>query len=306
MKLLFALGTPGLSAQVQNMPEDWVPANPQFRGFYGWDDSLGTWEFRRTDSGLSYHVFTPVAVPAQGVKGTLFLIHGYLEHGGTQVHLARIALKEGWIAVALDLPGHGLSPGTRASIQDFGEYAKAVGDLIAAEPWPGNLAAAGHSTGCAALMESRRRGLHNLEKVWFTAPLVRTWLWGPSMVIHPVISTVVPVLPARMGATSRDAAFNALLEKDPLTTKQVPKDWVTALNRWEKTTLAWEPLPWALTILQGTADTVVDGTYNVPFLLEKYPGSRSVILEGALHDPPHDEEATATKSRDLFREWLRS
>ena len=124
------------------------------------------------------------------------------------------------------------------------------------------------------------------------------------MAFHPLVYTVTPTLPSRYGASSRNNEYNEFLAKDPLFIPYVPKSWVEALSQWEKTTLLWPVSYWPIEVLQGTADTVVDANYNIPFLQSRFQGLTVQTLEGAYHDPFHDEPQTALKSKELFLHWL--
>src|SRR5690606_29972916 len=53
-------------------------------------------------------------------KGTVFFLHGYYDHVGLFSAFIGFLLRQGWIVVAYDQPGHGLSSGEQASIKDFG------------------------------------------------------------------------------------------------------------------------------------------------------------------------------------------
>ncbi|GAB1482280.1 hypothetical protein MASR2M78_10950 [Treponema sp.] len=99
-------------------PRPWNPINKEFREFYGWDDSEGTWSlyaaaYKKSET-VAYHVFTPdgnISVSPSNVKGTVFILHGYLEHSALRVPIAAEAVGSGWLAVGIDLPGHGFSSG---------------------------------------------------------------------------------------------------------------------------------------------------------------------------------------------------
>ncbi len=54
--------------------------------------------------------------------GTVFLLHGYLEHSGIYQPIIREILDQGFSVLTYDLPGHGLSDGSPASIQNFDHY----------------------------------------------------------------------------------------------------------------------------------------------------------------------------------------
>ncbi|MCX7787732.1 MAG: alpha/beta hydrolase, partial [Spirochaetes bacterium] len=64
--------------------------------------------------------------PRNHVRGTVFLVHGYLDHSGSWSPVIKKILSERFVVVALDLPGHGVSGGIRGDIEDFSQYGEAV------------------------------------------------------------------------------------------------------------------------------------------------------------------------------------
>ena len=60
------------------------------------------------------------------VKGSVWLVHGYLEHSGIYQPIIKEILEQGFSVLAFDLPGHGLSNGTVAGIEDFDDYQKVL------------------------------------------------------------------------------------------------------------------------------------------------------------------------------------
>jgi alpha-beta hydrolase superfamily lysophospholipase len=65
-------------------------------------------------SGVHVHHWQPDAA----THGVLLIVHGMAEHGGRYARLAAAATAEGWQVYALDLPGHGLTPGVRGHFAD--------------------------------------------------------------------------------------------------------------------------------------------------------------------------------------------
>jgi len=55
-------------------------------------------------------------------RGTFLLQHGYFDHSGLYGHLIRFCLSRNYSLIIYDLPGHGLSTGARATINDFRDY----------------------------------------------------------------------------------------------------------------------------------------------------------------------------------------
>ena len=93
-------------------------------------------------------------------RGNLLLVHGYLDHVGLFRHLVRYGLERGYNVVAFDLPGHGLSTGDRAAIDDFRDYSVAVSRVRKLmDDWPGHWHVIAQSTGGAAMLGHQRRHL---------------------------------------------------------------------------------------------------------------------------------------------------
>ncbi|MFB8830173.1 alpha/beta hydrolase [Azotobacter sp. CWF10] len=89
-------------------------------------------------------------------RATLLLLHGYYDHMGLYRHVLDWALGMGFAVLSCDLPGHGLSSGAPASIDDFAEYQAVFQGLLAEAaaldlPKPWHLF--GQSTGGAILLD---------------------------------------------------------------------------------------------------------------------------------------------------------
>jgi alpha-beta hydrolase superfamily lysophospholipase len=72
---------------------------------------------------------TALAVSAaapRAPRGTALFVHGYMASVASSGPAIRALLDDGWLVVALDLPGHGKSGGAHLDIGDFSEYGAAV------------------------------------------------------------------------------------------------------------------------------------------------------------------------------------
>jgi alpha-beta hydrolase superfamily lysophospholipase len=211
--------------------------------------------------------------------------------------LAADAVAAGWTAVGIDLPGHGLSTGPRADIDSFFDYAAAFESVISIRQWPRPWRVAAHSTGCATvLMTMRRTGLV-FDDVILEAPLVRTFLWTPSITAKHILGGAISTLPRRDGGLPPTQAFYRLLRSDPLYISTVPLHWFDALERYYVDTLEWNPLPGKFLILQGTKDSVVDASYNIPYLKKLLPGAQIVEVDGGKHHLLRDEGPAGVRAR---------
>lgn len=210
--------------------------------------------------------------------GTAFVVHGYFDHLGLYRHLLERLLAQGWRVVLWDLPGHGLSSGARASIDDFADYQHCLTALqarlreenLAPTPWLG----VGQSTGAAIL------ATHALSQgepsPWaglvLLAPLVRPWGWHQSSWLHLIASPFVKEIPRKHRANSNDEAFTVFLrDHDPLQPDKLSVAWISAMRRWMPQLLAREPVSVPTLILQGEQDLTVDWAWNLQILAKKFP-----------------------------------
>ncbi|KEI69858.1 alpha/beta hydrolase [Endozoicomonas elysicola] len=241
-------------------------------------------------------------------KGSVFLLHGYYDHVGLFGHVIRFFLEQGYNVLAYDLPGHGLSSGKPATIEDFEHYRIVLEDVmrycesVMPKPW----LAYGQSTGCAIITEllahyvKKDRPLP-FEQVILSAPLVRPWLWKLSRIQLYLVRPFIRQIPRKFNDNCRNKSFLNLAHNDPLAPRVLPTQWVSALDRWirriesSQVQISLSPL-----ILQGTDDTTVDGQYNVKALGQLYQSPKVLWLEGARHHLPNELKET----REQYMSWL--
>ncbi|KXS35651.1 MAG: alpha/beta hydrolase [Halomonadaceae bacterium T82-2] len=213
--------------------------------------------------------------------GTAFVVHGYFDHLGLYRHLLERLLARGWRVVLWDLPGHGLSSGPRATIDDFEEYGACLQALqhhlthrtLAPGPWVG----IGQSTGAAILAtDALGRGTTApWEALALLAPLVRPWGWPQSSWLHRLASPFIRSIPRRYQPNSNDAEFaDFLREHDPLQPDRLTLTWVSAMRRWMAHMLALPASDLPVLILQGEQDLTVDWSWNLEVLTRKFPRAR--------------------------------
>lgn len=103
-----------------------------YQRFYGLDLPARTTPFTSRLGSLRSGTFIIVSqlwLP-QNPVATLFLFHGFYDHMGLYRNVIDWALDRGFAVISCDLPGHGLSSGERASIEDFAEYQRALQGLF--------------------------------------------------------------------------------------------------------------------------------------------------------------------------------
>ena len=241
-------------------------------------------------------------------KGTWLVHHGYYDHTGMIPHSIRFFLEQGYNVLAYDLPGHGLSTGSPATIADFSIYTRILEEVIQyTEGWlthPCHLF--GHSTGCAIItdfLHARTKQSQSLffEKVVLSAPLVRPYRWRIGRLQLYILRLFVKQIPRTFTKNSRDDTFLKKVRNDPLTPRILPTEWVSALDRWIQAIEATSvQIPVAPLILQGTDDTTVDARHNIPLLENLYQQPKVCWLEDARHHLPNE----LSETRDEFSRWL--
>lgn len=222
-------------------------------------------------------------------QATLFLLHGFYDHMGLYRHVIAWALAQGCAVIACDLPGHGLSSGERASIDDFSRYQQVLDALFEQArllnlPRPWHLC--GQSTGGAILVDHL---LHCADQspadgeVILLAPLVRPRAWGWSKLSYCVLRHFVNGIERRFSENTNDPAFLPFLQADPLQPRRLPTAWVGALMKWVRRIEAAPHSARRPLIVQGEADGTVDWPYNLAVLKAKFAEPQILLLPDARH-----------------------
>ncbi|WP_171038073.1 alpha/beta hydrolase [Aquibacillus sediminis] len=240
-------------------------------------------KIERDQTEITVQTFAP-----KQSKGTVILLHGYLDHVGSLKHIIRYLNDHHYTVVSYDLQGHGLSGGEIASIDQFADYVSTLEFLMekVKQEMPSPLYAIGHSTGGAIVANYvLKHTNHAFEKVILVAPVVRSNFWwltklGVFLVqAFPFIRKVKRQF--RQNSSNRD--YLDWVRNDPLQPEKIPLDWTKALIAWNKTMQTFHPVATKTCIIQGTADDTVDWKYNVSFLTKKFPDSKVVYIEQGRH-----------------------
>lgn len=251
----------------------------------------------------------------KGARETCFIVHGYYDHAGLFGHLIEYCLKRGVSVVIFDLPGHGLSTGEQASIQSFTEYQQVLRDVIAffADVAPVPWIAMGQSTGGAILMDylltsndARGDGQSApiFEKAVLLAPLVRVNHWPLSSITHTIARLLVKKVPRDFAPSSHDQEFLRFVkQRDPLQSRVLPVQWVTALKQWMKTFLRLQPSSFRPLVIQGKEDSTVDWQYNLGIVKQKFPNATLYYIQNGRHHLANESEAIRhkmTSAMDIY------
>ena len=236
----------------------------------------------RVDSG-SYSLAVHSWVQP-GATNNLFLVHGYFDHTGLFGKLAEWALLRGCNVLSVDLPGHGLSTGEPAVIDDFGDYSRAIADVLAVANLPTlPLWTMAQSTGGAALVDYAAKYDWPFSATVLLAPLVRPAQWFAIKAAHILLSKLVDYVPRTFGPNSADRDFLEFVKVDPLQSHRVSLRWLGALRRWLAALRPVDLGVGSALVIQGESDLTVDWRYNVGVISRLFPASRVVYLPGAGH-----------------------
>lgn len=242
---------------------------------------------------LALHYYSPPRP-----LGTVFVLHGYFDHVGLYGHLIEDLLQRNFAVIAYDLPGHGLSSGDPVSIRNFTEYQRILEVCLALcrDRVPGPWFAVGQSTGAAVLIETLFQRRYTLEsspfKHWvFLAPLVRPRGWYKVVLLHRFMGAFLRTWRRGWLANSNDSEFLRFLkERDPLQSRYIAVDWISALRRWVMSIERNEPLLMPATIIQGQQDTTVDWEHNVAQLQKLLPNATVTFLKEGRHHLVNEAE----------------
>ena len=277
-----------LRDQLPPFPGSGPPSSLQseFCRFYGID-------FHDRLPGLDYRVGTVVSGDytlavhrwlQAGAVSNMLLVHGYYDHSGLFDKLIEYGLSRNCNVLIFDLPGHGLSTGEPATINDFAEYGDAIAAVLAQSQLPRlPLWAMAQSTGGAALIEFARRHAWPFAAVVLLAPLLRPYGWALGRLTHTLLRPFAQSIERKFTANSSDEAFLDFLRQDPLQCRRLPVAWVTAMRNWLDSLPPDDLGVGPALIVQGDADRTVDGRYNIAFYRGLFPGSEVEWLPGAGH-----------------------
>jgi alpha-beta hydrolase superfamily lysophospholipase len=238
------------------------------------------------------------------------VVHGYFDHLGLYRHLLA-RLLQNYRVVLWDLPGHGLSSGPRATIDDFNEYGLCLQALqqhldaqaLAPRPWIG----IGQSTGAAILATDALSAspATSWQALVLLAPLVRPWGWAQSNLLHRLASPFIDSIPRKYRANSSDADFVAFLRNgDPLQADRLTLGWVAAMRRWMAYLMTLPANDTPALILQGEQDGTVDWPWNLDILTAKFPQARVLRHPEARHHLVNETEVIREVLFDELEDFL--
>jgi alpha-beta hydrolase superfamily lysophospholipase len=248
--------------------------------------------------------------PDSDSRGTVIVVHGYFDHGGMTKNIIKTCIDLNYTVAAIDLPGHGLSSGERASIDSIVTYAKTL-DIVMEQlalHLPSPFHFIGHSTGCAAALEwMYHEELVNsrlIDKIIFLSPLIRVRAAPFARFLLNILKMTVSSIPGTQIPNTSNPSFEQFRRSEPLRPQRVPVQWMNAVAVWCNQMIRRGLLDKKITVIQGDQDAVLDWRYNVDFIRRKVSESEIHIIPGAKHQLHNEKDELRDQVTEIMKNVL--
>jgi alpha-beta hydrolase superfamily lysophospholipase len=269
---------------------------------------------RHTFSATAYQrLFTRDWLPAGDPQAIVCLIHGLGEHSGRYTDVADAFTGAGFALNALDLRGHGRSPGQRGYIRSYEVFMEDLQWLVdeAVRRFPGSpVFLYGQSLGGNLALNFALRRPSALAGVIATAPWLRLAFEPPGtrVLLAKVMNYIWPAFSNVCGCEAetlcRDPVVVQGYQQDPLVHDLISAGLFVEVSRaglWALEHAAQLELP-AL-IMHGTADQITLADSSRKFAERASQLCTLKLWEGAYHELHHEPEKDAVLAFMLA--WLK-
>jgi alpha-beta hydrolase superfamily lysophospholipase len=247
--------------------------------------------------------------PELAIKGVVAIVHGLGGHSGQFSGAAAALVAQGYAVYALDLRGHGRSPGQRGHINTWREFRADIAAFLALiEPscacflW-------GHSLGGTIALDYALRSPHTLQGLILTAPALSQISLSPvKLTVGKLLSRTWPRFSLKLGIPrelcAQDTRICAAYAQDPLRHEYGSARLATeffATVAWIHAHAAQLNLP--LLLMHGSADRVTLPAGSRAFFAQVTEADKKYYeYPDNLHDL-HVDVSAPTMFADL-RSWL--
>ena len=301
--LIHALASPPLDEQTWcSMDSALLNDYNQFYGlqFSGVDRHLTLIE--STGERITLQAFVP---NDREIQAWALVCHGYYDHVGLYGHLINDLLERDIAVMSFDQPGHGLSTGDRANIDNFQRYVdviRVVHKFAVKSALDKPLHWFGQSMGGALVMEfwQQQADAKPTGEVVLLAPLVRPYAWPIMRWAFALAKRTVAARPRNKSTNMLNKEFVSLLAADPLQADVLPVAWVQAMINWFTQFEKLGPSSLPVNIVQGYEDRTVSFRHNLGVLNNHYKNA-------AIHIIPKARHHLVNETSDIYAEiwaWL--
>jgi alpha-beta hydrolase superfamily lysophospholipase len=252
------------------------------------------------------------AWPQAGAGITFAAVHGLGEHAGRYERFAKGMAKHGMGTFAVDLRGHGTSPGQRGHVDYWSQWADDVSAFVkhVAEMADGEVVPLGHSFGGAAVLSTVLAGkLPNTRRFIVSSPALKVKVAVPAWKIKlgTVASRVMPRLALDNEVDpkllSKMPDVVEAYRTDPLVHSKISSrlytEWLAA-TRHILDHAGEIKIPFL--ILAGTDDGLIDPDGSRELHARASSISELRLLEGRYHEPFNDRDNEEVFT--LITNWL--
>jgi alpha-beta hydrolase superfamily lysophospholipase len=275
-----------------------------YRSYYQLSFSDCNHDYGYVEAGV-YQLFVQKFTPISPI-GTILLIHGYLDHAGSLNRTIQFLVEHQYQVICYDLPGHGLSSGERATINQFEDYIEslqAIYDKVLRECSNQPILVA-HSTGAMIGLVFAERRKESFTKIALIAPLFRPHLWNVSKIGLFITKPFTSKIKRVFQRNSSDHKYLSFTKKDPLQEKQLPISWLYALQSWLRTNKSKESVNTSFLMIQGDLDQTVDMKYGLKRVLSLYPKSKVILMENGHHQLLNEGPIVRNQTFSILLKYL--
>ena len=252
------------------------------------------------------------AWPVAGARITFAVVHGLGEHAGRYERFAQGMAKHGYGTFAVDLRGHGNSPGQRGHVDSWSQWTDDVSAFVAhvAAVTGGEVVPLGHSFGGATMLSTVLAGkLSNTRRFIVSSAALKVKVKVPAWKIK-LGTTASKVLPKLALDNEVDPKLLSRIPEvveayrtDPLVHSKISSrlytEWLAAsrdiLNRAGEIKVPF-------LILAGTNDGLIDPEGSKELHAKAPSMSELRLLEGRYHEPFNDRDNEEVFT--LIANWL--
>ena len=205
---------------------------------------------------------------APSARAAVAIVHGLGEHSGRYDHVGAFLAARGFDCWAGDCRGHGMSPGPRVHVDDFGHYAGDAGAFIGLAAAAGRpVFLLGHSQGGLVALLRALRHPQGLAGVAVSSPYLAAHPdAAPKAVKLALASVLFRLRPGYLvasglptGALSHDPAVERAYLADPLVSRKVSPAWLRAARAAQDEVKAGAPrFPLPALVMASGDDRLVD------------------------------------------------